>query len=744
VYFGFEIDYSITKETVKNNEDFSLIITNHSVYEINGFHLEEVIDKENKGSIEYVFSFDEKSEDFKVDLELFLENRNTYKINVFGFFYNDVLYISTLSKDIAIKNAYKNEYESKSIEEEQYLDALQKLSNEAIGYQKIVNIAGDLKEDVTKSGNTFVNGTLEWEDDVFNINHPLQFVKVEIWDDDSIGDEKIGTTTTDINGNFSFAFNNVTFLENGGQDVYLKIYSKGLDTKVTDGSTVYKVKSDVEYNVATGSTTTIDVVIDMSNDAGKAFQASQALITGNRYVNAMGSSVSDVELVYPSSSSYYTFINEEISLGADDYCDWDIVLHEYGHHIQNIFEFSDSPGGQHASIWNLIVRRGDKDEGTRLAWGEAWPTVFSIQVTYYYASDLSNIDRISDEFYDDTRNQTIHYSLETGASDGEGQERAIMGVLFDMYDGTTGEVFDNIDLSHSSMWNLVTNSGTDTFSEFANHVYNTQSSSISKNFSSLLDEYGMSPTNLSVNGNISSTPATFTWDEGGCSSSSIYENDRFELVFYDETDTEYYRIPSLTTNSYTPSSVEWDDILDHYGNTFYVRVVGYETNSPETGGYMSDKYTFSKNTLETLTKNINFYDTTRYREEIIELYPSQDKEFIITFETAGKKVIQTFGSYNTRLYIYDSFGNTIAYDYSDGYSLNTFYILESDANTTYTIRVCFASSNQNGTFKLGIYPTIFSGITDFEDIANFNMGSSFTLNGTTQLNCSSVFTLSIN
>jgi hypothetical protein len=200
----------------------------------------------------------------------------------------------------------------------------------------------------------------------------------------------------------------------------------------------------------------------------------------------------------------------------------------------------------------------------------------------------------------------------------------------------------------------------------------------------------------------------------------------------------------LTTNSYTPSSVEWDDILDHYGNTFYVRVVGYETNSPETGGYMSDKYTFSKNTLETLTKNINFYDTTRYREEIIELYPSQDKEFIITFETAGKKVIQTFGSYNTRLYIYDSFGNTIAYDYSDGYSLNTFYILESDANTTYTIRVCFASSNQNGTFKLGIYPTIFSGITDFEDIANFNMGSSFTLNGTTQLNCSSVFTLSIN
>jgi hypothetical protein len=181
---GLEIDYSISKDTIQNNEEFSLVIRNSSgisiremKYDIVGFKVTETLELEKDNSLEYILGFDGESKDCDFILVLYLEDGSSYEIAIYGFLYNDILYISTLSRDTAIKNAYKNEYEGKSLDEEQYLDMLQNLSNEAIGYQKIINIAGDLKEDESKSGNTFVNGTLEWEDDVFNINHPLQFVK---------------------------------------------------------------------------------------------------------------------------------------------------------------------------------------------------------------------------------------------------------------------------------------------------------------------------------------------------------------------------------------------------------------------------------------------------------------------------------------------------------------------------------------------------------------------------------------
>jgi hypothetical protein len=745
------VDYSLSNDSIKYKEKFKLKIEydkNHTLVEskteISGFSLSNEINKINQNSLEFELLYESPEDIFEFTANLVFQDGNTYRVSVFGFLYDETMFLSDISQDQTILKAYNEDLENNNIDQETYEILVQELSNEAISNESITNIEDVAVTNALISGNTYIIGTLEWEDDNGNSN-PLQFITVEIWDDDTLFDEKLGTVTTDIAGDYSFEFNNVTFLENGGYDLFLKVYSKGKDIDVTDGSSTYKVTSSVVMNVATGSTTNISIEVDMSNDTGRAFQVAQALITGNRYVNAMGSSISDVDVIYPGPNpgSSYSSSTKEIFLGANDYLDWDNILHEYGHHIQHEFDFANSPGGSHTMTQNLSVVRSSKDEGTRLAWGESWPTVYALQVTYYYASDLANIDDIADEFYDDTIEQTIHYNIEIGDDDGESQEAAIMAVLFDMYDSGSSESFDTISLSHQAMWNLIINSDAETFSDFVNRVYDTQTYTVINGFASLIEEYGMAPNNLSISGSISITPSTFSWNEGGSTSSSLYENDEFDLIFYDESYTEYYRIEGITATTYTPSTSEWHSILDHYGNCFYVRVAGYETNSPVTGGYITNKITLNKGTIETLTDSFYFSDRTRYHEEIIELYPTQDKEFTITFETSGKKIIQTFGAYNVYMYIYDTNGVLLTSDYNDGYLLNSFITFESDVNTTYIIRVRFASTNQNGQFKLGIYPTIFSGINDFEDIYNCTMPTSITHSATLFLNSTDVFSLTI-
>lgn len=745
------VDYSLSKDSVKVKEKFKVKIEydkNNPVVslrnEVSGFSLSNETNKINQNSLEFELLYENLDNKFEFTTNLGFQDGNSYRLSVFGFLYNETMFLSDISQDQAILKAYKNDLENSNIDQETYDILVQELSNDAISYESIVNVEDVQVMDALLSGDTYINGTLEWEDDNGNL-HPLQFITVEIWDDDTLFDEKLGTVTTDIDGAYSFSFNNVTFLENGGYDLFLKAYSKGKDIDVTDGSSTYKVTSSVQMNVSTGSTTTISLEVDMSNDTGRAFQAGQALITGNRYVNAMGSSISDVDVIYPGPNpgSSYSSSLKEIYLGVNDYLDWDNILHEYGHHIQHEFDFANSPGGSHTMTQNLSVLRGSKDEGTRLAWGESWPTVYALQVTYYYVSDLANIDDIADVFYDDTIEQTIHYNIENGDDDGESQEAAIMAVLFDMYDSGSSESFDTMTLSHQTMWSLIVNSNAETFSDFANHLYDTQTYTVINVFASLIEEYGMAPNSLSISGSISITPSTFCWNEGGSTSSALYENDEFDLIFFDESYTEYYRIEGITTTSYTPSVSEWNSILDHYGNYFYVRIAGYETNSPVTGEYISNKLTLNKGTIETLTDSIYFSDRTRYHEEIIELYPTQDKEFTITFETAGKKIIQTFGAYNVYMYIYDNNDVLLTSDYNDGYLLNSFITFESNANTTYVIRVRFASTNQNGEFKLGIYPTIFSGINDFEDIFNDTMPTSITHYASLILNSSHVFSLTI-
>jgi hypothetical protein len=77
----------------------------------------------------------------------------------------------------------------------------------------------------------------------------------------------------------------------------------------------------------------------------------------------------------------------------------------------------------------------------------------------------------------------------------------------------------------------------------------------------------------------------------------------------------------------------------------------------------------------------------------------------VKFTAAGNKVIQTFGSKDTKLYLYDEDMNLLQQDDDDGYSQNSLVSYNFSADTTYIIRVKFYFKEAYGMIRLAIVPT---------------------------------------
>jgi len=104
-------------------------------------------------------------------------------------------------------------------------------------------------------------------------------------------------------------------------------------------------------------------------------------------------------------------------------------------------------------------------------------------------------------------------------------------------------------------------------------------------------------------------------------------------------------------------------------------------------------------------KIINIAANNRYTEKVVSLEPYTFKEYYLKFSVAGNKVIQTFGTKDTRLYLYDSNMNLLEQDDDDGYSTNALISYDFVADTTYILRVKFYSGSDSGDIRLAVVPT---------------------------------------
>ncbi len=562
-------------------------------YEQNGFVVEDFL----------------LSSDYVVDVKLSVKSgmeRPVFRITyskqnrvveraIYGFATNDHVFISTCSDVDAEENYYNFAYAQGWMSFQEMQD-----KHDALFY-RISTKKYENRSNNIRSNNILT--TFYWEDRN-EVSHPLAFTKIDVLVYNSSSLVRTINDGTDYTGLLSCEVTDVftridLIIHARGDNAGVQVYSR--DANGTDYPYSRRVKN---WDMSTSEYT-----IHCDTDYGRAQCVSQAFVYAKRYVQAMsGVWTTSAKAVYPSPSNHGTsydpvdkIIYIQKTATDPDWFDWDVIMHEYGHHVAKVFELDDYIGGEHLSSENLVERYG-KNRGIHMAWGEAWATIFAELAQQYYQSELTNIERAvggvySDISYDANGNEVLHeYSLNSITIDiGEGCEASIMGVLWDLFDSDNNEEHDQISLGHEGFWNVVVNSNNKSFSKLASYYYQQYPSLEDKSkFGKLIEYYGMSPKMIDVeNTNNPNINPTLNWVRNG--SSPSLQNSISYVDLYSEDLSQTLRIsPSSTATSVTLSSTQWNTVLSWSGEHYYIAITGTQMSGPVTGPYMSGLTAFSK------------------------------------------------------------------------------------------------------------------------------------------------------
>lgn len=589
----------------------------------------------------------------KISIEL--SNGKIVSSGLYGIVENNKLYINQNSFDAAQDIYFSELLNNDIINNREYEKLIMNSNKKCININIKNNNELELPRSVTGG---WVTGFLRWRDDWGNW-HPLQFTKVSIFDEDPLIDDYLGTVYTDVDGEFLFSFddNIDDILDSSGRDIFIKVWPQGINSVVKNGNNnEYLIRTNTYFNVSTGSTTIIDIDITMDSDLGRAFQVSQAIITCANYASAMrGTNMESINVRYPhnenSNRCFYRDNNETIYIVGNrnndnyninghilhSYASWDVIMHEYGHFVQDKLNIEDNPGGKHWSSVNMYDHymshhnggsitpncEGDcanpsalnaKTEAIKIAYAESWPSIFGGMAQQYYVNlgilD-NNIQTVGDSEYDSYKD--INYDYNECIKGGEAVEQSIMGVLWDVYDCDV-EAYDGISLGHNAWWNLTVDGSSITFSDVVSRFYSLYSSyTMWDSFDCLLEYYKMSPDNIEFSSElVSHALPTFSWTPNGTSNN--LENNSFRVMIYDSSYS--ILLDFLTTNtSFSFTQSQWDLIMSSTGSSFYIRIGGSQTDNTPTGYYYSALKEFDKPLIKTALINnkieiIDYYSWT--------------------------------------------------------------------------------------------------------------------------------------
>lgn len=203
---------------------------------------------------------------------------------------------------------------------------------------------------------------------------PLVNVSVNLYDDDTFGDEHLGTTSTDWNGNWSFTINNADgFLQNG-RDIYYTFHLGNTRWAVKDsGGDDYVWMSAVHDDLNDGT------VLDFGNETGSTDPESMQIFSvinlgWNHITTAGGQDPGYIEIRFPESTTAFFPGSEKVKIEMQYNDGPDVTLHEYGHALMHkAFGGTNiSPGGSHSF--------GDNKQDEGLAYSEGWATGYMLSV----------------------------------------------------------------------------------------------------------------------------------------------------------------------------------------------------------------------------------------------------------------------------------------------------------------------------------------------------------------------------
>lgn len=493
------------------------------------------------------------------------------------------------------------------------LDTAKRSAGQEIGY----NLVDDSEEYLPSSSEPSISlygigasgmvyGTLRWTDEQGN-THPLVGAKVRTTMSMSWWSSE---TYTDINGYYKIDYTDIWHLFGGIPMVH--IYSENDNVKVHNGGSYEK-----KYEFGSGSggeySYTFSPITD--GDMGKAmmiFQGAKNFSDYAEYLNG-GTPIEFCNFQYPvaGDTSFYDG-NGTVSISSgrkkyeylpESYAAWDVIGHEYGHHVQKVFQISSNPGGRHAIGQNNIDDQKNsgfsldeaKGRGHKLSWGEAWPTYWSTVAQSHFNDDLKSIYTVGDTLY--TAHNGPDYDLNSygyGSGRGDADEQSIQRFLYKLCDSSTDK-YDKFALGETTLWNIVVANKPVTFSQFIEDLYDDGYDK--HDLGLLLDQYNVIVGKIdAVNYQYFDKLPTFSWST--YMGSNYLRFNQFDLYFETPTGSLIQKISNISatgdTATYSPTSDIWKKIDNASGSEFNVYFVARQTDYYTSGNYYSEISTFDK------------------------------------------------------------------------------------------------------------------------------------------------------
>lgn len=296
-------------------------------------------------------------------------------------------------------------------------------------------------------------------------------------------------------------------------------------------------------------------------------------------------------------------VNGDINYSDTDHFDNSVIIHEFGHFLEDSMFVSDSPGGEH---------NGNRVIDPRLAWSEGWGNFLQAAVRGdgYYLDTAGNISGSTNfMFRIDLEPNGASAANDRPQFDGEGnfREFSVTRLLFDVNDSAgvdAGNDNDSIDNGFGSIWAALVMSGgfarsslkfrdVSVLHDFVhNRLSPTQDWSplrtSEKHVNSSTDfraEYGRYVTTTAGGCHISLNPYTITpynssSDSGNFSTSHLLKNNEFYHYKHSGGPLQ------LTLNYVTSSGTEADlDLYIYNSSARYGAsddMVGYSREEPAT------------------------------------------------------------------------------------------------------------------------------------------------------------------
>jgi hypothetical protein len=234
--------------------------------------------------------------------------------------------------------------------------------------------------------------------DTYKKRHPIRYACVGVYAEDNNGDPQddilLGQTHTNPDGDYAVTLPSD---EQGAGDIYVKVLAEGVSGAYPETTSRICVLKDAKLKETYSLLSTAylhpraaSVIINLTASRYDEFAVFDSIVEGFcKAKTAFDVELPEISVYWPSADgdTYFDPCNLEIYIAYDDDLDRDIIMHEYGHYIAEVYGVAlGSVGANPIHFWDLDLRRHPvwrtDEHALNLAFREAWATVFSIASQY--------------------------------------------------------------------------------------------------------------------------------------------------------------------------------------------------------------------------------------------------------------------------------------------------------------------------------------------------------------------------